>query len=252
LPLTEYVSFIASYTFNIDNVTLDPFNYFTDSNFDGIRGNSVGDTCDPFQSSRYLCEALGKRTSSILGATLIYDHLDSRYRPSRGALVTYNLEFAGLGGSVKYAKFRVNAAQYFPIGKGFIFSLHGEGGIVESFGKDDIRLTDRFFLGEPQIRGFDIRGVGPRILRKRVNSDPADTTGATPLIDDNPQNFISDDALGGRYYYLARAELEIPLGSGARELGLRPSIFIDAGAVWGVRRPTLLTSPFPNGISQPS
>src|SRR5690606_14273649 len=35
------------------------------------------------------------------------------------------------------------------------------------------------------------------------------------------------------------AELEIPLGSGARELGLRPSIFVDAGAVWGVKRPTL-------------
>ena len=26
-----------------------------------------------------------------------------------------------------------------------------------------VRLTDRFFLGSPQIRGFDIRGVGPRI-----------------------------------------------------------------------------------------
>ncbi len=47
-------------------------------------------------------------------------------------MVSYNLEFAGLGGSVKYAKFRANAAQYFPLGKGFIFSLHGEGGIIES------------------------------------------------------------------------------------------------------------------------
>jgi outer membrane protein insertion porin family len=54
------------------------------------------------------------------------------------------------------------------------------------------------------------------------------------------RNSIRDDALGGRAYYLGRAELEIPLGSGAKELGLRPSIFVDAGAVFNVVRPQLL------------
>jgi outer membrane protein assembly factor BamA len=39
-----------------------------------------------------------------------------------------------------------------------------------------------------------------------------------------------DDALGGRAYYLGRAELEIPLGSAPSELGLRPSVFVDVGA----------------------
>jgi outer membrane protein insertion porin family len=50
---------------------------------------------------------------------------------------------------------------------------------------------------------------------------------------------FTDDALGGKYYYLGHAELEIPLGAGARELGLRPSIFVDAGALFGVTRPIL-------------
>jgi len=40
-----------------------------------------------------------------------------------------------------------------------------------------------------------------------------------------------------------RAEIEIPLGESARELGLRPSVFVDIGALWGVRRPTLLDLP---------
>ncbi len=35
--------------------------------------------------------------------------------------------------------------------------------------------------------------------------------------------------------------MDLPLGSGVRELGLRPSIFLDAGAVFGVRSPTLTT-----------
>jgi outer membrane protein insertion porin family len=54
------------------------------------------------------------------------------------------------------------------------------------------------------------------------------------------RNTITDDSIGGRAYYLARAELEIPLGDSVRELGLRPSIFLDVGALWGVRRPALL------------
>ena len=102
---------------------------------------------------------------------------------------------------------------------------------------DDVRLTDRFYLGEPQMRGFDIRGIGPRVLRKYYVDTNGDGTLDTPS--DSRKN-TTDDALGGKYYYMARGELEIPLGSGARELGLRPSIFVDAGAVWGIKRPDTL------------
>src|SRR3546814_17429612 len=55
---------------------------------------------------------------------------------------------------------------------------------------------------------------------------------------------IYDDALGGKAYYLGHAELEIPLGSGAQELGLRPSIFMDFGALFDVKKP-LPTAVFP-------
>jgi outer membrane protein insertion porin family len=34
---------------------------------------------------------------------------------------------------------------------------------------------------------------------------------------------------------MARAEIEIPLGAGARDLGLRPSAFIDVGSLFGLR-----------------
>jgi outer membrane protein insertion porin family len=51
---------------------------------------------------------------------------------------------------------------------------------------------------------------------------------------------VVDDALGGSAYYLGRIELEIPLGSSGKELGLRPSIFVDAGALWGLNQPNLI------------
>jgi outer membrane protein insertion porin family len=49
----------------------------------------------------------------------------------------------------------------------------------------------------------------------------------------------SQTALGGTTYYLARLELGLPMGSGARELGLEPSIYLYVGAVFGGKSPTL-------------
>jgi outer membrane protein insertion porin family len=243
VPLTEYASLIGSYTFNFDNVTLDPNTYFSD------RQNPPLLQCDPLLAGRYLCDAIGQRTSSILGLSAVLDTTDSRVRPTRGRTISVTGEVAGLGGDVKYARLRGRAAQFWPIGGGFIFSLSGEGGAIRSFeernqpGQDDVRLTDRFFLGEPQIRGFAIRGVGPRVLRY-----PYDANGK-PITD---RRRIGDDAIGGNAYYLGRAEIEIPLSSGARELGLRPSVFVDVGALFSVT-PPLLTQNLPgNTIFIPS
>ncbi len=235
LPLTEYASLIGRYTLNLENVTLDRDTYYLPD------ANGVPQ-CSIFLAGRYLCDAIGKRTSSILGASVVYDTLDNRMRPTSGSQAVVGVDFAGLGGSVRYARISVNASRFFSLGKGFIFSLRGEGGAIKALSNrtndptiDDVRLTDRFFLGQPQLRGFDIRGVGPRVLRKFYSGfDPKDGTGGVTSTD---RNQWVDDSLGGKVYYLGHAELEIPLGAGARELGLRPSIFVDAGAVFSVARP---------------
>ena len=243
VPLSEYWSAIASYTLNIDDVTIDENTFFTDLDGDGVA------TCDPLRAGRFLCEAIGKRTSSILGLSLAYNSLDNRIRPTRGLNLSVTGEVAGLGGSVKYGRLRGRAARYWSVGSGFIFSLTAEGGIIESYENnnlqtDDVRLTDRFFLGEGQIRGFDIRGVGPRIQRQLYSTDDM---GNQILLTERDQ-LLSDDALGGRYFYLGRAELEIPPGSGARELGLRPSIFLDVGSLFGLDLDPSTLPDFPNGI----
>ena len=246
LPLTEYMSLVGRYTLNYDDVSLDQTQFYTNG------------TCDPLLAGRYLCDAEGKRTSSILGASLVYDNLDNRVHPSKGRTASVGVDFAGLGGSVKYLRLRANGAQYWPVGKGFIFSVQGEGGIIKSLksrniaGSDDIYLTDRFYLGEPQIRGFDIRGVGPRVVRKPLLADANGNYALDNVSTD--KNTWSDDSIGGRFYYMARAEMEIPLGSGAKELGIRPSVFIDAGAVWGVVHPqtTFSTVAIPNTIVDPT
>lgn len=232
VPLTEYLTAVGRYTLNYDDISVSKSQFYSvDENGDF--------TCDPRRAGRYLCDAIGKRLSSIIGLSFIYDTLDNRVRPSRGETASVNIDVAGLGGDVQYARLRANAAKYWPLGGGFIFSLSAEGGVIEAYGGDEVRLTDRFYLGEPQMRGFGIRGVGPRVIRQYFSADEDG--------DFTVEGNDSDDALGGKYYYLGRAELEIPLGSGAREMGLRPSIFVDAGAVWGIKKPQLITDCDPAG-----
>jgi len=226
VPLTEFVSLALRYGLNYDEITLDRNTYF----FNG--------QCDPLLAGRYLCDSLGNLVTSSVGYSLVYDTLNNGIRPTRGQRVIFSQDLAGLGGDIKFLKTRIEGAKYWDVGRKFIASLRIEGGYVLALngdrgpGIDKVRLTDRFFLGEPQIRGFDIRGVGPRVLRTPYITDAA---GNITLTTD--RNAITDDALGGNAYYLSRLELEIPLGSGAKELGIRPSIFLDAGAVFGIRAP---------------
>ncbi len=242
LPLTEFWSLSGRYGLSYDQVTLAKSSYYSDNNFDGIRGNSPDDTCDPLQAGRYLCDSLGNRLSSSIGYSIVYDSLNSRLRPSAGTSFSFSQDFAGLGGDVRYVSSRVNAARYKSLGGGFILSGTGEGGYIFSLEPsrgpdiDRIRINNRFYLGEPQFRGFDIRGVGPRVKRATyVTTTNAD--GSTTQTLPTDRNSITDDALGGRAYYLGKVELELPLGAGARELGLRPSIYAQFGSLFGVTRP---------------
>jgi outer membrane protein insertion porin family len=241
VPITEKLSLALRYGLNYDEISLNPDVYFSDP--DGTGPLPIA--CDPLIAGRYLCDVLGNRLTSSIGASLVWDTLNNRIRPSSGERFVLSTDFAGLGGDVRYLRGRISAAKYWNVFGGFIFSLTGEAGYIHSFengapGIDPVRLTDRFFLGNPQIRGFDIRGVGPRVQRQQYlyDYDTATNTYSNVRLSED-RNTITDDAVGGRAYYVARAELEIPLGASVRELGLRPSIYIDAGAVFGVRTPGL-------------
>ena len=221
-PITEYWNFGTRYNLVKDKITLDKASFYT---------NGV---CDPVKAGQYLCDEVGNRLTSSLGYSVLFSNTDA-IRPTRGQQFSLSQDFAGLGGDVRYIRTQANVTKYKSIGGGWVASLHGEGGYIAPLqasqgpGRDAVRLTDRFF--GPQLRGFDIRGIGPRVLRV-----PYDTSGNLTALDPTTQVI---NALGGRAYYMGRLELEFPTSSGLRSIGLRPSAFIDVGSLWNITRPAL-------------
>jgi outer membrane protein insertion porin family len=230
-PLSEYWNFGTRYLLSQDKISLDKSTFYTE--------NPVTKEleCDPLKAGTYLCDEVGTRLTSLVGYSTLYDDTDGIH-PTRGQQATFSQDFAGLGGDVRYLRTQAFATKYKSFGN-WILSVHGEGGYIKALqsapgpGRDAIRLTDRFFGA--QMRGFDIRGIGPRVVRI-----PYDNDGNLEALDINKD---VNDALGGKAFYLARVEMEIPVSSGIKNLGLRPSVYVDAGSLWDITKPNLLNRP---------
>ena len=227
-PVTEYVTVGTRYSLVHDDITLDRDLFFEDLDDDGDK------ECSPRLVGRYLCDELGTRITSSIGFTAAFDNTNA-IRATRGQRIVGGIDFAGLGGDVKYLRGRIDATKFFSLPAGFVLSIHGEGGYIHPLesspgpGRDAVRLNDRFF-GPTSFRGFDVRGIGPRV--ERVRYLDIDT------LDEDRKNIVTD-ALGGRAYYFGRLEVEFPTTSGLKSLGLRPSAFVDIGSVFGLKQPVL-------------
>ena len=232
-PITEFWSLGLRYSLSNTRTSLDRATYFT---ADG--------QCNLFTAGVFLCDLVGEdgsatRLTSALGYTLSYNSLNSFQRPSRGQRLVFSQDVAGLGGSVKYLRTRADYDRYFPLPWNFILRLGAEGGHIMGWGGEDVLISDRFFLGGPRIRGFRIRGIGPRSVRTCTDST---------LCGGIAEGVQVDDSIGGQLYYLGGAELEVPLGAAASELGLRVSAFADVGSLWDIDRPAAANAPGINEV----
>ncbi len=153
--------------------------------------------------------AQGERSSSILGASYVYDSRLGGLNPNAGVRFEVGLDAAGLGGDNKYFKTTAKTiAQTRVWHEEVTLRATLEAGAFSWRGTGSSRTIDRFIFGPDVFRGFEPAGIGPR-----------DLSGG------------QDDALGGNYYAVARLEAEFPLGL-PEELGIRGGVFYDVGNLW--------------------
>ena len=88
-----------------------------------------------------------------------------------------------------------------------MLSTRASTGYIFGIG-DDTRISQRFFTGGANLRGFESAGVGPR-------------------------DIASGDALGGKTYYTGSVQMDFPLGLPS-EFALKGRVFSDFGSSEGV------------------
>jgi outer membrane protein insertion porin family len=158
----------------------------------------------------------GKALTSSVGYSLNYNTLDNNKNPTDGLLVDWKQDFAGVGGDVKYIKSAIDAKYYTPLVADIVGLIHLQGGMLNQFGGSELRMLDHFQMGPNLVRGFAPNGIGPR--------------------DMNP--FGTRDALGGTKYWGASFELQMPFWFLPKEVGLKGSVYADAGGLFDYKGPT--------------
>ena len=98
---------------------------------------------------------------------------------------------------------RLDGGWHFRLGDQWVLALTGSAGYIFGLGRD-VNLTDRFFVGGNDLRGFDDAGIGPR-------------------------DQSTEDALGGEWMYTGTAEITFPIGL-SDELGVKAKLFADVGS----------------------
>ncbi len=150
----------------------------------------------------------GTSVTSSLGESLTYDARNHPKNPTRGYFFQVAGDFAGLGGDAKYVRVTGEGRAYYPLTEKITLVGRATAGTIESWGSDDVLLTDLFFRGGETIRGFNKSGYGPR---------------------DGQTN----DALGGKTFWAVNTEVRFPLPLIPDELGMSGAVFADAGSLFG-------------------
>ena len=154
-------------------------------------------------ASRFIRSQSGTTIRSEVSHRLTYDRRDNIVTPTKGYVVRMTNDVAGLGGDVSYFRNRLRGIQYYSLKDQWILATSVSGGLIAGIG-ENVRLSDRYFVGGDDLRGFADAGIGPR--------------------DTNTQ-----DALGGEWFYLASLQLSLPSGL-PPELGISARIFTDWGS----------------------
>ncbi len=146
----------------------------------------------------------GRFLESSITPTFVHTTVDNPFAPRRGKRWSVSYQYAGgiLGGTSNFVKPEVTAIQFVPLTARTAMGVRVNAGRIWNFSGAALPYYQRYFLGgETQIRGVDIRTVGPR----------------------NENNVVT----GGTAFALFNAELYYDIAPMVRALA-----FHDAGQAW--------------------
>ena len=164
-------------------------------------------------------DAEGISNVSSVGYTIAYDTRNLPQSPTSGAFVAFSQDLAGVGGDVNYFRSVVDGRGYYPLTNKITLVGRAQGGFINGWGGQDVRLTDLFFKGGETIRGFQRAGYGPR--------DACEDPSTGKRVKD-----CTRDPLGGQTFWATTAEARFPIPFVPDSIGMQGAVFVDAGSLF--------------------
>jgi outer membrane protein insertion porin family len=191
--------------------------------FTGMERKVIKDTDAPFS---VLVTDGQEFYKAFVGYTLTWNGVDDVKKPTEGLYATFTQQYIGWDHSLIRSEAR--ARYYVPIveDSGIIGSVRGQAGVINDLSGNGVHAVEAFSPGSQLIRGFEGRGLGPRL--------------------------INGQYLGAVAYAGASAEIAFPIPGVPENYGLSGAIWADAAWVDGVNVPRLGANTVdPNSIDVP-
>ena len=134
------------------------------------------------------------------------DKRNRKFNPDSGYTFGFGQGIAHLGSDIPYLSNSLSGSFLNKFSESFIGKINYNVNSINSFeSSKDIKLSDRLFLSESQLRGFKLRSYGPK---------------------------VGNDYIGGNYSYSSTISTTVPNGL-PESWNSSSVLFLDVGNVWG-------------------
>lgn len=144
-----------------------------------------------------LFEVEGNNVLTGIGFQLARTTVDSRFRPTKGSRMEFEIERAGaLGGDFSFTRLSASHVVFFTVHEDFlgyktVLQLKTSAAYIPE-GKSEVPIFERLYMGGQSFRGFRFRTISP----KGVRNDNAE---------------IGDDPRGGTFSFFFGPEITQPI-----------------------------------------
>jgi outer membrane protein insertion porin family len=176
--------------------------------FAGYERKVISDVKDNPQYKSALVNDGQEFNKAFIGYTLTWNGLDDVKSPTEGLYATFTQQYIGWDHNL--LKTEARGRYFLPVldDSGIVASVRGQAGVVNSMDGGSVNAVEAFMPGATIIRGFEGRGVGPRL-----------------------QN---GEFLGATMYAAVSAEIEFPIPALPESYGLSGALWADAAWIDGL------------------
>jgi outer membrane protein insertion porin family len=120
---------------------------------------SLGGTASPT-----LLAQEGRFTESSVTPSIVFNTVDNPFTPRQGMRLSATYQYAGgwLGGTSRFVRPELLGILYVPLTRRTAIGMRANAGAIWNLSRQELPYYQRYFLGgEQQIRGVNVRTVGP-------------------------------------------------------------------------------------------